>query len=340
MSSLVMRTRALVTALVVAALSAGRAEAYVRKTNNGNNPVFWKSTCVPVTIYLNGFDKSEHKVPTMTVDAIVKSITAAAHAWSTDAVTCSDGSSPSLEIVPTMAAVAAKPPPAAYDAKNSLIFRTDIWAKSGISGGMRDYDPSGLAITTVTSEGDGHIVDVDVEVNATNPLITWINLDPGVVPPQTRGDTTEYYDLQNALTHEFGHFIGLDHTCFTASKENPLVGTDGRLRGLDNAGNKIPDCGDGSPSIVQQTVMYNVSPAQEITKRTLSQDDINGVCDIYPASRIADACTMDQPPPGCSVAPRARASGAPGPVSALIAAAVVAGIARRRRLSGRRRARA
>ena len=52
-------------------------------------------------------------------------------------------------------------------------------------------------------------------------------------------------DLQNTLTHEVGHFIGFDHS--------PL------------------------PS----ATMYASAPQGETSKRTLSQDDIDAVCEVY-----------------------------------------------------------
>ena len=207
-----MRTRARIAGAgvvtLVAILASGEARAFVRSTT-GNSPFFWKESCVPVTIYLNRFDMMSG----MSMDQIVKSVTAAAHSWSADAVTCDDGSSPFLEIVPTLAPATAAPPAVAWDAKNSIIFRTEMWSKSGVSG--HAYAFEALAVTTVTARADGHIVDADMEINGVNQ--SWMNLDPGVSLPFDRGDTRQIFDLQNALTHEFGHFIGLDHTCFIPS---------------------------------------------------------------------------------------------------------------------------
>ncbi|QDG53030.1 matrixin family metalloprotease [Persicimonas caeni] len=66
-------------------------------------------------------------------------------------------------------------------------------------------------------------------------------------------------DLRNTLVHEIGHFIGLDHTP------------------------------------VEEATMYRSADIGETEKRTLHQDDIDGICHIYPASEIgASAC--DEPP--------------------------------------------
>jgi hypothetical protein len=311
------------------ALGASEARAFVRSTT-GNSPFFWKESCVPVTIYLNNFDHTSG----MTQDQIVKSVTAAAHSWSTDAVTCRDPAtmtvtgSPYLEIVPSLAPASTAPPAVAWDAKNSIIFRTEQWSKSGQPGHV--YPPEALAVTTVTARSDGHIVDADMEVNGVTQV--WMNFDPGVTPPFDQGETMRYFDLQNALTHEFGHFIGLDHTCFIPSIDNPLVSADGKPRPTDNAGAPVPDC-DASPAKIQGTVMFNVTVPEETSKRYLSDDDILAVCTIYAPTMQHDACALDSANPGCAVAaPRpARARERGWALGLSTAAAVAAALSARRR---------
>jgi hypothetical protein len=320
---------------LVSSLLAGRADAFVRRVNDRSGaPVFWKQPCVPVTIYLNGFERSKNQAA-MSPAAILKSVTEAAHAWSGDAVSCPGGGSPSIEIVPTVAAFDAPTAPVAYDAKNIVIFRTDTrhedWAKGGkVTPTSPPYDPLGLAITTVTSEGDGHIVDVDVEINATNALAVWMNLDPGVSPQAQQGDIVHFNDLQNALTHEFGHFIGLDHTCFPPGNTNPAL-----LRPNDDQGHLVPLCDDKAPADVRASVMFNVMPPEQTSKRALSPDDIKGVCTIYPQARGAGTCALDEPPAaGCAVAAPARAPGAEL-TGSMLSVGLLATAARGRRRSAR-----
>jgi hypothetical protein len=312
-------------------LLAGRADAFVRRVNDKSGaPVFWQQPCVPVTVYLNGFESSKNQAA-MSPAAILKSVTEAAHAWSADAVTCPGGGSPSIEIVPTVAPLDAPAAPVAYDAKNVVIFRTDTrhedWAKGGkVTPATPPYDPMGLAITTVTSEGDGHIVDVDVEINATNGLAVWMNLDPGVSPPAQQGDIVNFNDLQNALTHEFGHFVGLDHTCFPPDNMNPAL-----LRPNDDQGHLVPLCDDKAPADVQASVMFNVMPPEQTSKRFLSPDDVRGVCAIYPPARATGTCALDQAPAaGCAVAAPPRAPGAELPASVVGLVLAAARGARRR----------
>lgn len=68
-------------------------------------------------------------------------------------------------------------------------------------------------------------------------------------------------DIQNMLTHELGHVLGLDHPC----RDRELCG---------------------------ETTMYYSAPAGETRKRTLHPDDIAGLCGLY-----GDAWAPE-PPPG------------------------------------------
>src|SRR5262249_35452987 len=162
---------------------------------------------------------------------------------------------PLLEIVPSLAPLDAKPPRQVWDAKNSIIFRTEVWSHSGDPKNDM-LNPEALAVTTVTARSDGHIVDADMEINGVTQ--NWMNLDPGVTVPFDQGETRRVFDLQNAVTHEFGHLIGLDHTCFTPSPDNPAVNTDGKTRPNDNKGNPVPNC-IGAPADIAQTVMFNIT---------------------------------------------------------------------------------
>lgn len=98
------------------------------------------------------------------------------------------------------------------------------------------HDSRALALTTATYiPASGVIVDADMEVNGVN--FQWRVL----TAPDTR-----YVDIQNVVTHEAGHVIGLDHT------------------------------GDAS------STMYPTAPNGETSKRDLAPDDVDGVCSIYP----------------------------------------------------------
>jgi hypothetical protein len=305
--------------VLLATLSSLPARAYVRYITDEGKPYYWPMSCAPVTVYLNHFQQ-------MTPDEVAKSITAAAHAWSPSAVTCTDGnggtSSPYFEVVPSISENGT-PPPVGWDGHNTVIFRTENWTMSGLPDG-RPYQFNALALTSVVARPDGRIVDADMEINAVD-ITNWADLDPG--SGNTHG--TDAYDLQNAITHEFGHFIGLDHTC-RLEPPDPTV--------VDNQGNPVPQCGPALPPLITDAVMYpTIEVNGELKKRTLSSDDVQAVCDIYPARLDPQNCPLDTPYEGCTGSCRtvgSRRMGAPadglGAASALLVAVLLTSLRRRR----------
>lgn len=90
-----------------------------------------------------------------------------------------------------------------------------------------------VALTTISTLPSGIIVDADIEVNSKGNELT-INGDP------------LKFDVRNFLTHETGHFLGLDHS-----------------------------------GVFDATMQYQTIEGR-IGKRDLHADDEAGICDIYP----------------------------------------------------------
>lgn len=109
---------------------------------------------------------------------------------------------------------------------------------------------SAVAITTTTYyPPTGEILDADIELNEAYRSFSTDCPDAACA---------EADDVQNTLTHEIGHIVGL---------------ADLYDRGTEEA------------------TMYWSAGASEIKKRSLSEDDIQGICTIYPKGAETATCT-------------------------------------------------
>lgn len=122
------------------------------------------------------------------------------------------------------------------------------------------HERGSIAVTTTTfNSHSGELLDADIEFNGQYYQFT------ACTPPAA--GCTVAYDVQNTLTHEIGHLVGLDHT--------PL----------------------GQPG-ASETTMYPSAPRGEISKRDLAADDIAGFCFIYPAGQPFQQCYPAVEPAG------------------------------------------
>jgi hypothetical protein len=308
-------------ALAALALAAApRAEAYVRYKTTSGQGFFWAQTCIPLYAYpATMIDLSGNME--MTPDQILHAAQAAASAWGSAAL---DGGPVCTYLKVNVTQHDEGAPAAGLDYTNGLTFRTASWCAPSDPPGTCSYAAEALAITSVfVNKRNGQIYDGDIEVNAKNFI--WTDLDT-----DTSGRATKQ-DLQNALTHEMGHLIGLDHTCWVP--QLPTKDDPNPQPPLDNKGNPAPDC-DSAPLAVQETTMFASATPGDTAKRTLAPDDTQAICDIYPLAADPKYCPDKDPVPpkqGCALAAEAG-SGAGG--AALAAAGAIALVSRRRR--GRR----
>jgi hypothetical protein len=281
----------------------GRARAFCRTTvcqdceldpQTGctvGQPIAWKSSCVTFAMQHDG---SRH-VP---YDEAAAAIGRAFEVW--QVVDCPDGGGPpAIRVRTTFGDAACRRHEYNQTDGNAniVMFRDDAWPYTNAT--------NALALTTVTYNfKTGEIYDADMEVNATQDLS--VDEDPS---PFT-------FDLQSIITHEAGHFLGLNHS-------------------LDSRATMWSEYSRGSKSF-----------------RTLSDDDIAGICAVYPP-RTAAACNETPRQgfsPTCGIAPTsggscavaaAGAARSPWSAFALSAACGVAGAtaARRRRKPRRSAAR-
>src|SRR5262249_12008861 len=105
---------------------------------------------------------------------------------------------------------------------------------------------------------------------------------------------------------------------------------------LDDQGLPVPNCnlGEGLSKPIIEATMYNFQGAMEISKRTLTQDDIDGACHGYPIALDPQICapTSINVQSGGSAAPDQDPSLVGAAAAALVVALRLLGTARRRRI--------
>jgi hypothetical protein len=118
-----------------------------------------------------------------------------------------------------------------------------------------EHGDTTIALTSVSyNSRTGVIVDVDIELNGAGYVFTTVDSPPCSSGTVSRHPNCVATDVQNTLTHEIGHFLGLDHV-------------------------SVPDA-----------TMFSSAPIGETSKRTLYQDDIDGLCTIYPRGQPPAYC--------------------------------------------------
>jgi len=140
---------------------------------------------------------------------------------------------------------------------NLIVWRDEEWPNSS---GRHSFALSNVTFNSETAE----IRDVDIEVNTADFDYTYFEEPPN-------GPTDEI-DIGNVLTHEVGHFVGLDH------------------------------------SSDREATMFSSAGTGEIKKRTLEEDDIQGLCTAYFAGDEPASCEN----PSDFEPPQARSDGGCG----------------------------
>jgi len=258
------------------------AHAYVREVTKSGVPVAWHSPCVTMHVYLGS------PPPVLGANDFFAASTQAAAAWSYPALACTDiRLAMAIEVEPIS--------DVGNDKKNVIVFRKDTWCHQPTpvddAGTPQPecFPSSVLAVTSIFKNSKtGEILDADIEFNAVD--YSWGDLvgQPGL-------STSTTADFQNALTHELGHVLGLDHNCYTKS--------DQQARLNDNTGAPEADCYN-NPALaasVAGATMYPSVVISDTLRRELSPDDQQGICDIYPYAH--ETCPVTSSDGGCAVVP-------------------------------------
>jgi len=280
-------------AALLALAAAGPAAAFVRSTTDANSPtagkcLWWNTKAVTYRLNTSGFAGSACAQGPGTLAR------ASFPAWSTPA--CTDfsfvdggdtattaigfnqgGSNENTVVVRKGACDDTAVVPgndACHGSAGACSGKYNCWEHTG-AGNART-----IALTTTTFRAStGEIVDADME------LFGWDGVSSGTLlansvppsgwyfscgtsgPPCTAygGSSCLYMDLGGTMTHEAGHMLGLDHVCVYAG---------------------VP-----SSTCFPSAVMAATATTGDVSKRTLTSDDADGVCAIYPAGKPPDQTT-------------------------------------------------
>jgi hypothetical protein len=198
-------------------------------------PLFWPDACVTYAVQLRG--SRLRNITGFDLDQVMQR---AFTAWL--GAECPGGGRPSLGVVPlggvSCGEVEFNAPLLGRGGApnaNIVVFRDDAWPYPD--------ERFVIARTSITFDPNtGAIFDADIEINSFDNDFSM-------------SETSIENDLQAVLTHEVGHFIGLDHSLF----ENATMQAN-----------------------------YDLS---NLGARTLSSDDIAGVCATYsPLEEAAPSC--------------------------------------------------
>lgn len=184
-------------------------------------PLQWPSSCVGFAFDMSGS-------ATLLMDDVRDAITKAFFAWTT--VDCGGGRRPSIKLIDQGTVSCRKSEVRSSGPNvNVIYFRDDGWEYKSVDDTLAtakvQFDPK-----------TGVIRDADIAINS-------------AINDFTVGDKNVGQDLQAVMTHEAGHFLGLDHS------SDP------------------------------EATMYFAYDKGETKQRELSEDDVKAICAVYPPER-------------------------------------------------------
>lgn len=272
-------------AAAILALAAFPAEAYVRSATSSGLCLWWSARSVHYEVNDFAVNAASQVCGAPASGAVFTSVQASFDTWGQATLTGAPGPCTDLGLVydgPTPSTATG------LDCRNLVVWRRGpcdglvppgdpcrLWnVNGGSTFNCADTyncwdaddpfhgDSRVIALTTVSYvDGTGEIVDADIELNAwagtgpSPPGYYFTCVDPPAPTCTAPGDAgCITMDVQNTVTHEAGHVLGLGH------------------------------------STVSTATMYASAPIGETSKRTLAPDDVAGICAIYPAGAPTSVC--------------------------------------------------
>ncbi len=256
---------------------------YVHTVNKFGAPLYWSSGCVFIVYDAAGTSHLAGDVEFGIMNGVYAR-------WRADTQSCA---------YLTFEIQSPEEHEVGYDRRNVIKFRETKWCRPATDDDPEEcYDSSAAALTTLffveddSSSRNGEILDADIEFNAINFAISYQG--------SSLGSASCLSDLANTLTHESGHLMGLEHTCWTGTGTRPV----------DSDGNLVPSCSGALPAEITDSTMYNFQDCGETKKISPEQDDIDGVCAIYPLAEDPHECKpVGGNNPGCCVVAPWRSDG-------------------------------
>jgi MYXO-CTERM domain-containing protein len=248
--------------LAVLLLSSSPVFASVRSTNTNNLCIWWYPRG-------HGFQIDSQGTPDVSNDAAFAAVRKSFAAWSGAA--CTNLTFQDEGVSSGSRAVGYFPGQGNH---NLILFRTRNCAEVVpatdpclAAGGCAntydcwDHGDAAIATTTTTSvSSTGQIQDTDTELNnapqSDGRRFTFTANDgPPCSAPNQAGCVL--FDIQNTMTHEAGHSLGLAHSSDPGA------------------------------------TMFATAPSGETSKRVLGADDLQGICAIYPLNAKTVTCAGD-----------------------------------------------